>query len=70
MKVLQILQYIFLVKLAFGVRQWVQGGCDKGFEETVRNRRKPYGGQPILQGVAGGGFGKGIWSKSNIGHNL
>ena len=25
---------------------------DKGFGETVSNRRKPYGGQPILQGVA------------------
>ena len=58
------------MKLALGVRQWVHPDGDKGFEETVSNRRKPYGGQPILQGVAGGGFGKGIWSKSNIGHNL
>ena len=33
---------------------------DKGFGETLINRRKPYGGQPILQGVALGsekGFG-------------
>ena len=35
----------------FGVRQWVHPDGDKGFEETVSNRRKPYGGQPILQGV-------------------
>ena len=33
----------------FGVRQWVHPDGDKGFEETVSNRRKPYGGQPILQ---------------------
>ena len=41
--------YIYLARLALGVRQWVHPDGDKGFEETVSNRRKPYGGQPILQ---------------------
>ena len=40
------------MKLAFRVRQWEDGHNDKGFGETLSNRRKPYGGQQILQGVA------------------